>query len=42
MSISRMARENPTRGMPRIQAELRLLGHEVAEAAVATRRLPIF
>jgi transposase InsO family protein len=33
--IQRMARENPTWGAPRIQAELRLLGHEVAEASVA-------
>ncbi len=30
-----MARENPTWGAPRIQAELRLLGREVAEATVA-------
>jgi transposase InsO family protein len=33
--IQRMARENPTWGTQRIQAELRLLGHEVAEATVA-------
>jgi len=33
--IRRMARDNPTWGAPRIQAELRLLGHEVAEATVA-------
>jgi putative transposase len=33
--IRRMARDNPTWGSPRIQAELRLLGHEVAEATVA-------
>jgi transposase InsO family protein len=33
--IRRMARENPTWGAPRIQAELRLLGHDVAEATVA-------
>jgi hypothetical protein len=30
-----MARENPTWDAPRIQAELRLLGHEIAEATVA-------
>jgi transposase InsO family protein len=33
--IRRMARENATWGAPRIQAELRLLGHEVAESTVA-------
>jgi transposase InsO family protein len=33
--IRRMARDNPTWGAPRIQAELRLLGHDVAEATVA-------
>jgi hypothetical protein len=33
--IGQMARENPTWGAPRIQAELRLLGHDVAEATVA-------
>ena len=33
--IQRMARENATWGAPRIQAELRLLGHEVAESTVA-------
>jgi putative transposase len=33
--IVRMAGENPTWGSPRIQAELRLLGHIVAEATVA-------
>jgi hypothetical protein len=33
--IGQMARDNSTWGAPRIQAELRLLGHEVAEATVA-------
>ncbi|HEY7155746.1 MAG TPA: integrase core domain-containing protein, partial [Gemmataceae bacterium] len=33
--IGRMARENPNWGAPRIQAELRVLDHEVAEATVA-------
>lgn len=33
--IARMTQENPLWGAPRIQAELRLLGHEVAEATVA-------
>jgi hypothetical protein len=36
--IARMAHENPTWGAPRIQAELRLLGHGVAEATVAKYR----
>jgi putative transposase len=36
--IPRMARENLTWGAPRIQAELRLLGQEVAEATVAKYR----
>ncbi len=36
--IRRMARDNPTWGSPRIQAELRLLGHDVAEATVAKYR----
>jgi transposase InsO family protein len=36
--IRRMTRDNPTWGVPRIQAELRLLGHEVAEATVAKYR----
>ena len=33
--ISRMSRENSTWGAPRIQAELRLLGYNVAEVTVA-------
>jgi len=33
--IGQMARDNPTWGAPRIQAELHLLGHDVAEASVA-------
>ncbi len=33
--IQRMARENPTWGAPRIQAELHLLGHDIAESTVA-------
>jgi putative transposase len=33
--IQRMGRENATWGGPRIQAELRLLGHEVGESTVA-------
>ena len=33
--IARMARDNPTWDAPRIHAELRLLGHKVAEATVA-------
>jgi hypothetical protein len=33
--IRRMSRENPIWGVPRIQAELRLLGHDVAEGTVA-------
>jgi putative transposase len=33
--IARMARENRTWGAPRIQAELHVLGHPVAEATVA-------
>jgi putative transposase len=36
--IARMARENTTWGAPHIQAELRLLGHDVAEATVAKYR----
>ncbi|HEY1598599.1 MAG TPA: hypothetical protein VGG64_03300 [Pirellulales bacterium] len=33
--IRRMSRENPLWGAPRIQAELRLLGHELAVSTVA-------
>ena len=33
--VRRMCRHNPTWGAPRIQSELRLLGHEVAESTVA-------
>ncbi len=33
--IRRMARENPTWGAPRIQSELALLGHTVADSTVA-------
>jgi transposase InsO family protein len=33
--IRRMSRENPLWGAPRIQAELALLGHDVAESTVA-------
>ncbi len=37
--IHRMSRENPTWGTPRIQSELRLLGHEVAESTVDKYRI---
>src|ERR1700730_8165150 len=37
--ISRMSRENPLWGVPRIQAELHLLGCEIAESTVAKYRL---
>jgi transposase InsO family protein len=33
--IRRMSRENPLWGAPRIQAELRLLGHDIVESTVA-------
>ncbi|MGB2999014.1 MAG: integrase core domain-containing protein [Phycisphaerae bacterium] len=33
--IGRMSRENPLWGVPRIQAELKLLGHDVAESTIA-------
>ena len=33
--IRLMSRENPTWGAPRIQSELRLLGHDVADSTVA-------
>ncbi len=37
--IKRMSRENPTWGVPRIQAELQLLGYEIAESTVAKYRV---
>src|ERR1700730_12687519 len=37
--IGRMSRENPSWGVPRIQAELHLLGYEVAESTVAKYRV---
>ena len=37
--IRRMSRENPTWGVPRIQAELHLLGYEIAESTVAKYRV---
>jgi putative transposase len=39
--IRRMSHENPTWGVPRIQAELHLLGYKVAESTVAKYRLRI-
>ncbi len=37
--IRRMSRENPRWGVPRIQAELHLLGYEVANSTVARYRV---
>src|SRR5260370_13152839 len=39
--IRRMSRENPIWGVPRIQAELHLLGYEIAESTVAKYRVRI-
>ncbi len=39
MLIRRMSRENPRWGVPRIQSELALLGHTVAEATVRKYRI---
>ena len=39
--IRRMSRENPTWGVPRIQAELNLLGYKVAESTVAKYRVRV-
>ena len=39
--IRRMSRENQTWGVPRIQAELHLLGYKVAESTVAKSRVRI-
>jgi putative transposase len=39
--IRRMSFENPTWGVPRIQAELHLLGYEVAESTVAKYQVSI-
>jgi len=39
MLIRRMSRENPSWGVPRIQSELALLGHTVAEASVRKYRV---
>jgi len=36
--IRRISRENPTWGVPRIQAELHLLGYETAASTVAKHR----
>ena len=36
--IGRMSQENPLWGVPRIQSELRLLGHDVAASTVAKYR----
>ena len=37
--IRRLSRENPTWGAPRIQAELHLLGYEIADSTVAKYRV---
>ena len=37
--IRRMSRENPRWGVPRIQAELHLLGYDIAESTVAKYRV---
>ena len=37
--IRRLSRENPTSGAPRIQSELKLLGHDVAESTVGKHML---
>ena len=37
--IGKMSRENPLWGVPRIQAELRLLGYDLAESTVAKYRV---
>jgi hypothetical protein len=39
--IRRISHENPTWGVPRIQAELHLLGYKVAESTVAKYRVRI-
>ena len=39
--IRHMSRENPTWGVPSIQAELNLLGYKVAESTVATYRVRV-
>ena len=36
-----MSRENPTLGVPRIQAELHLLGYEIAGSTVAKYRVRV-
>jgi hypothetical protein len=37
--IRQMSHENPLWGVPRIQAELHLLGHDVSESSVARYRI---
>ena len=37
--IGKISRENPLWGVPRLQAELRLLGHDLAESTVAKYRV---